>query len=81
LNERTRLDVTAIGLGRQQKRDSFAISTKVGCLLRSAVAAPEDDHYKGTPAEAPRFDFSCDGVMRPVEEGLHRRASRTHRSS
>jgi D-threo-aldose 1-dehydrogenase len=61
VNERTRLNVTAIGLGRQQKRDSVAMSTKVGRLLRSAVAAPEDDHYKGTPAERLLFDFSYDG--------------------
>jgi D-threo-aldose 1-dehydrogenase len=57
---------------RQQKRDSFAISTKVGRLLRSATAAPEDDHYKVTPAERPQFDFSYDGVMRSVEESLAR---------
>ncbi|NOJ47616.1 aldo/keto reductase [Bradyrhizobium archetypum] len=57
---------------RRQKRDSFAISTKVGRLLRSATAAPEDDHYKGTPAERPQFDFSYDGVMRSVEESLAR---------
>jgi D-threo-aldose 1-dehydrogenase len=57
---------------RQQKRDSFAISTKVGRLLRPAAAAPEDDHYKGTPAERPQFDFSYDGVMRSVEESLAR---------
>ncbi len=60
------------GLLRRQKRDSFAISTKVGRLLRSATAAPEDDHYKGTPAERPQFDFSYDGVMRSVEESLVR---------
>ena len=69
------------GFLRQQKRDSFAISTKVGRLLRSATAAPEDDHYKGAPAERPQFDFSYDGVMRSVEESLDRRASRPHRSS
>ncbi|WOH48452.1 aldo/keto reductase [Bradyrhizobium sp. sBnM-33] len=57
---------------RRQKRDSFAISTKVGRLLRPATAAPEDDHYKGTPAERPQFDFSYDGVMRSVEESLAR---------
>jgi len=57
---------------RQQKRDSFATSTKVGRLLRSATAAPEDEHYKGTPAERPQFDFSYDGVMRSVEESLAR---------
>src|SRR3954447_16821604 len=57
---------------RQQKRDSFAISTKVGRLLRSAAAAAEDAHYKGTPAERPQFDFSYDGVMRSVDESLCR---------
>ena len=40
---------------RRQKRDSFAISTKVGRLLRPATAAPEDNHYKGSlPCEAHR---------------------------
>jgi D-threo-aldose 1-dehydrogenase len=57
---------------RQQERDSFAISTKVGRLLRSAAAAAEDAHYKGTPAERPQFDFSYDGVMRSVDESLGR---------
>jgi D-threo-aldose 1-dehydrogenase len=57
---------------RGQKRDSFAISTKVGRLLRPAAAAAEDGHYKGTPAERPQFDFSHDGVMRSVEESLAR---------
>jgi D-threo-aldose 1-dehydrogenase len=57
---------------RRQKPDSFAISTKVGRLLRSDTAAPEDDHYKGTPAERLQFDFSYDGVMRSVEESLAR---------
>jgi D-threo-aldose 1-dehydrogenase len=57
---------------RRQQRDSFAISTKVGRLLRPATAAAEDGHYKGTPAERPRFDFSHDGVMRSVEESLAR---------
>jgi D-threo-aldose 1-dehydrogenase len=57
---------------RRQKRDSFAISTKVGRLLRSTMAAPEDDHYKGTPTERPQFDFSYDGVMRSIEDSLER---------
>jgi D-threo-aldose 1-dehydrogenase len=56
----------------RQQRDSFAISTKVGRLLRSATAAAEDVHYKGTPAERPQFDFSYDGVMRSVDESLAR---------
>lgn len=60
------------GFLRQQARDSFAISTKVGRLLRPATTSGEDDHYKGTPAERPQFDFSYDGVMRSVEESLGR---------
>jgi D-threo-aldose 1-dehydrogenase len=58
---------------RQQKRDSYVISTKVGRLLRAPDgAAAEDDHYKGTQRERPVFDFSHDGVMRSVEESLAR---------
>ncbi|MBC9880619.1 aldo/keto reductase [Bradyrhizobium sp. INPA01-394B] len=58
---------------RQQPREAYAISTKVGRLLRVPDgAAVEDDHYKGTQAERPVFDFSHDGVMRSVEESLVR---------
>jgi D-threo-aldose 1-dehydrogenase len=58
---------------RRQKRDTFAVSTKVGRLLRSPSVVPaEDDHYKGTPTERPKFDYSYDGVMRSVEESLDR---------
>ena len=58
---------------RQQKRDSYVISTKVDRLLRAPDgAAAKDDHYKGTQAERPVFDFSHDGVMRSVEESLNR---------
>ncbi len=58
---------------RQQPRASYAISTKVGRLLRVPEGAPaEDEHYKGTPRERPVFDFSHDGVMRSVEESLRR---------
>ncbi|QPF91455.1 aldo/keto reductase [Bradyrhizobium commune] len=58
---------------RQVPRDSYAISTKVGRLLRApAGAAAEDDHYKGALRERPVFDFSHDGVMRSVEESLTR---------
>jgi len=75
------LGVTAIGLGRaspgsflrQQKRDSCAISTKVGRLLHSAIAAPEDDHCKGRGgvaiASAHSFGLSpslLSGGRRPV---------------
>ncbi|MCK1714144.1 MULTISPECIES: aldo/keto reductase [unclassified Bradyrhizobium] len=58
---------------RQQPRGSYAVSTKVGRLLRAPDGpAAEDDHYKGTPRERPMFDFSHDGVMRSVEESLVR---------
>jgi D-threo-aldose 1-dehydrogenase len=57
---------------RQQKRDSFAISTKVGRLLHPDAGSAEDDDYKGAPALRPQFDFSYDGVMRSVEESLDR---------
>jgi len=57
---------------RQQKRDDFTISTKVGRLLRASGAAGEDEHYKGATRDRPQFDFSHDGVMRSVEESLGR---------
>ncbi|WP_234682116.1 aldo/keto reductase [Bradyrhizobium monzae] len=58
---------------RQQPRESYAISTKVGRLLRApGDATIEDDHYKDAPALRPQFDFSYDGVMRSVEESLVR---------
>lgn len=58
---------------RQQPRESYAISTKVGRLLRAPEGAvAEDEHYKGTPRERPVFDFSYDGVMRSLEESLAR---------
>lgn len=58
---------------RQQPRDSYAISTKVGRLLRAPDgAAAEDDYYKSGQRERPVFDFSHDGVMRSVEESLVR---------
>ncbi|MBJ7407607.1 MAG: aldo/keto reductase [Bradyrhizobium sp.] len=58
---------------REQPRDSYVISTKVGRLLRAPDGAHgEDEHYKGTPRERPVFDFSYDGVMRSVQESLGR---------
>ncbi len=58
---------------RQQPRESYVISTKVGRLLRVPDgAAAEDDHYKSGQRERPVFDFSYDGVMRSVEESLGR---------
>jgi D-threo-aldose 1-dehydrogenase len=58
---------------RRQPRESYAISTKVGRLLRVPDGgAAEDEHYKTGQRERPVFDFSYDGVMRSVEESLLR---------
>ncbi|WP_441233416.1 aldo/keto reductase [Bradyrhizobium sp. 930_D9_N1_4] len=58
---------------RQQPRESYVISTKVGRLLRAPdEGAAEDDYYKSGQRERPVFDFSHDGVMRSVEESLAR---------
>jgi D-threo-aldose 1-dehydrogenase len=58
---------------RQQPRESYVVSTKVGRLLRAPDgAAAEDDYYKSGQRERPVFDFSHDGVMRSVEESLVR---------
>jgi D-threo-aldose 1-dehydrogenase len=58
---------------RSQPRDSFVLSTKVGRLLRRRDAPPKEDrHYKGTPEERPKSDYSHDGVLRSVEESLDR---------
>lgn len=58
---------------RSQPRDSFVLSTKVGRLLRKRDTPPaEDRHYKGTPEERPKSDYSHDGVLRSVEESLQR---------
>jgi D-threo-aldose 1-dehydrogenase len=58
---------------RQQPRESYVVSTKVGRLLRAPDgAAAEDDYYKSGQRERPVFDFSYDGVMRSVEESLLR---------
>ena len=63
---------------RGKPRESFAVSTKVGRLLR-ADAPPDpsqfhngEPYYKGTPPVNPLFDFSYDGVLRSVEESLAR---------
>lgn len=58
---------------RNQPRDNYVISTKVGRLLRTqGAAAGEDPHYKVATDARPQFDYSYDGVMRSVEESLAR---------
>jgi len=59
---------------RGRKRESFALSTKVGRLLR--LTPPETlagrIHFFDTPSRAVVFDYSYDGVMRSVEDSLER---------
>jgi len=66
-------------------RDSFALSTKVGRLIRpldqiahdadidrQALDGREDAFYAGTGAVRPVFDYSSDGIRRSVVESLER---------
>ncbi len=66
-------------------REEFAISTKVGRLIRPSDALPEgadvdrqeldgqeNAFYVGTGPVRPVFDYSYDGVLRSVEESLER---------
>jgi D-threo-aldose 1-dehydrogenase len=63
------------GLGEQRlgavlqgrSRDAFAVSTKVGRLLR-----PGRSDWHGAPPLAAVFDFSYDGALRSLEESLER---------
>jgi D-threo-aldose 1-dehydrogenase len=70
---------------RDEPRDSFTISTKVGRLLiPTAELTPDmdrdwqrfgdqaDAYYQGTPDVRPVFDYSGDGIRRSVEDSLER---------
>lgn len=54
---------------RNRPREQFALSTKVGRLLRAGEPA---EAFKGAPALAPVFDFSHDGALRSLAESLER---------
>lgn len=58
---------------RDQARQSYAISTKVGRLLEPREGAPRSDQgfIDALPFD-PVFDYSYDAVMRSVEESLER---------
>ena len=63
---------------REQPRDQFAISTKVGRLLL-AEPPPNSNRvsigfspFVGAPPLYPTFDFTYDGAMRSFEESLRR---------
>ncbi|MEX1020024.1 MAG: aldo/keto reductase [Litorilinea sp.] len=63
---------------RQQPRDEFVISTKVGRIFRaagtSAVRAPRDGttSFVGALPFELHFDYSYDGIMRSFEDSLQR---------
>ena len=57
---------------RTKPRDQFVLATKVGRLLRAGAPPEPGQAYKGVPPVNPVYDFSYDGVMRSVEESLHR---------
>ena len=60
---------------RQERRDSFVLSTKVGRLLRPCASVDENTARYGfcSPmAFEPMYDYSYDGVMRSYEDSLQR---------
>ena len=70
---------------REQPRDAFTLSTKVGRLIRQDADIPpgadvdrqlldgrENAFYVGTGPVRPVFDFSGDGVRRSIDESLER---------
>lgn len=58
---------------RGRDRDSFAISTKVGRILRPDAAAPSDQNgYRHCLPFSQHWDFSAAGVRRSVEDSLQR---------
>ena len=58
---------------RDQPRDEFVLSTKVGRLLSPDPDPPaERDGYVRALPLAPRFDYSFDGAMRSLDESLQR---------
>jgi D-threo-aldose 1-dehydrogenase len=58
---------------REQPRDDFVLSTKVGrVLVPAAGGAIEDHQYRDVLPLNPTFDFSADGILRSFESSLER---------
>lgn len=58
---------------REQPRDSFVLSTKVGRLLfPDAGVRPMDNGWAHPLPFRPHYDYSYDGVMRSFEDSLQR---------
>ena len=53
-------------------RDEVVLCTKVGRVLRPAGSRRPDTIFRDVPAVDPVFDFSRDGVLRSIEDSLHR---------
>ncbi len=61
-----------LGAGlRGYARDAFVVSSKVGRLLRPDPSC-DPGVFRVPRGQAPQFDYSRDGVLRSVEESLHR---------
>ncbi len=56
---------------RGYRRDAFVVSSKVGRLLRPDPNC-DPGIFRVPRGLAPQFDYSRDGVLRSVEESLHR---------
>ncbi|MGD0979973.1 MAG: aldo/keto reductase [Solirubrobacteraceae bacterium] len=54
---------------RGRPRDEFVLSTKIGRFL---VPGTPDPSFSGTPALAPKVDFSAAGIRQSLEESLER---------
>jgi D-threo-aldose 1-dehydrogenase len=58
---------------RGRSRDEYVLSTKVGRVLTPTIgAATKNGQYLDIPPFAATFDYSYDGVMRAVEQSMHR---------
>jgi D-threo-aldose 1-dehydrogenase len=53
-------------------RDEMTVSSKVGRVLRPAGADVPATIFRDIPQLDPVFDFSRDGVLRSIEESMHR---------
>ena len=67
--------VSEIRLGRVLQdvpRDSFILSTKVGRVLNPVDSPPVSPHFPSLPKLEAVFDYSRDGILRSLDDSLHR---------
>ena len=58
---------------RDQPRDQYTLSTKVGRMLDPVPSVPEiAENFAGALSFARRLDYSYDGAMRSIEDSLQR---------